>query len=197
MILDFVFAVMLAFLIFWGYANGVLGAGIWFVAVFASVTVGAQTVGRVVPALGFPAAWSSFIASIGYVLVSAVTFFVAKLVASSANSAISVTPLKWVNIGGGATFGFALGVVAVATVVAGLATFTYVLPDLGQGPGVLGRATAFSQGYLFDQPRLWLDQQLTESIVVKGALSLRPLLIPFAPDNVGIAVDVLERRALS
>lgn len=196
MILDFVLAVALAFLIFWGYSNGVVGASIWFVAVFASVTVGAQTVGRVVPALGFPAAWESAIASIGYVLVSAVTFFVAKLVATSVNQAVSLTPLKWINLGGGALFGFALGAVAVATVVAGLATFTYVIPDLDFGSGVLGRATAFSQGYLFDQPRLWLDQQLTESFAVRGALSLRPLLIPFAPENVGVAIDVLESRAL-
>lgn len=196
MILDFVLAVALAFLIFWGYSNGVVGASIWFVAVFASVTVGAQTVGRVVPALGFPAAWESAIASIGYVLVSAVTFFVAKLVATSVNQAVSLTPLKWINVGGGALFGFALGAVAVATVVAGLATFTYVIPDLDFGSGVLGRATAFSQGYLFDQPRLWLDQQLTESFAVRGALSLRPLLIPFAPENVGVAIDVLESRAL-
>ena len=196
MILDFVLAVALAFLIFWGYSNGVVGASIWFVAVFASVTVGAQTVGRVVPALGFPAAWESAIASIGYVLVSAVTFFVAKLVATSVNQAVSLTPLKWINLGGGALFGFALGAVAVATVVAGLATFTYVIPDLDFGSGVLGRATAFSQGYLFDQPRLWLDQQLTESFAVRGALSLRPLLIPFAPENVGVAIDVLESRTL-
>ena len=196
MILDFVLAVTLAFLIFWGYSNGVVGASIWFVAVFASVTVGAQTVGRIVPALGFPANWESFIASIGYVLVSAATFFVARLVATSVNQATSLTPLKWVNVGGGALFGFALGAVAVAAVVAGLATFTYVIPDLDLGSGIIGRATAFSQGYLFDQPRLWLDQQLTESFAVKGALSLRPLLIPFAPENVGVAIDVLESRSI-
>lgn len=196
MILDLVFAVLLAFLIFWGYSNGVLGSGIWFVAVFLSVTLGAQTVGRLIPALGFPPAWGSFIASVGYVIVSAVTFFLAKLVASTVNSAVSITPLKWVNSGGGALFGLALGIVAVAAAVAGLAVFTYVVPDLLQGAGILGRATAFSQGYLFDQPRMWLDGQLTESIIVRGALSLRPLLVPFAPDNVGVAVDILERRAL-
>lgn len=196
MILDFVLAVALAFLIFWGYTNGVVGASIWFVAVFASVTVGAQTVGRIVPAVGLPANWESGIASIGYVIVSAITFFVAKLVASSVNQAVSLTPLKWINVGGGALFGFALGAVVVATVVAGLATFTYVIPDLDFGSGILGRATAFSQGYLFDQPRLWLDQQLTGSFAVRGALSLRPLLIPFAPENVGVAIDVLESRAL-
>ena len=196
MILDLVFAVLLAFLIFWGYSNGVLGSGIWFIAVFLSVTLGAQTVGRLIPALGFPPAWGSFIASIGYVIVSAVTFFVAKLVASTVNSAVSITPLKWVNSGGGALFGLALGIVAVAATVAGLAVFTYVVPDLLQGAGILGRATAFSQGYLFDQPRMWLDDQLTQSIIVRGALSLRPLLVPFAPDNVGVAVDILERRAL-
>ena len=196
MILDLVFAVLLAFLIFWGYSNGVLGSGIWFIAVFLSVTLGAQTVGRLIPALGFPPAWGSFIASVGYVIVSAVTFFVAKLVASTVNSAVSITPLKWVNSGGGALFGLALGIVAVAATVAGLAVFTYVVPDLLQGAGILGRATAFSQGYLFDQPRMWIDDQLTQSIIVRGALSLRPLLVPFAPDNVGVAVDILEQRAL-
>ena len=196
MILDLVFAVLLAFLIFWGYSNGVLGSGIWFIAVFLSVTLGAQTVGRLIPALGFPPAWGSFIASVGYVIVSAVTFFVAKLIASTVNSAVSITPLKWINSGGGALFGLALGIVAVAATVAGLAVFTYVVPDLLQGAGILGRATAFSQGYLFDQPRMWLDDQLTQSIIVRGALSLRPLLVPFAPENVGVAVDILERRAL-
>ena len=196
MILDLVFAVLLAFLIFWGYSNGVLGSGIWFIAVFLSVTLGAQTVGRLIPALGFPPAWGSFIASVGYVIVSALTFFVAKLVASTVNSAVSITPLKWVNSVGGALFGLALGIVAVAATVAGLAVFTYVVPDLLQGAGILGRATAFSQGYLFDQPRMWLDDQLTQSIIVRGALSLRPLLVPFAPDNVGVAVDILEQRAL-
>ena len=196
MILDFALAVVLAFLIFWGYTNGMVGTGIWFVAVFLSVTIGAQTVGRIVPVLGFPAAWNSFIASIGYVLVSAATFLVARLVSSSLNNAIGFTPLKWVNTVGGAVFGFLVGAVIIAVIVAGFATFTYVVPDLGQGSGVIGRATAFSQGYLFDQPRRWIDSQLTSSFAVKGALSLRPLLVPFAPDNVGVAVDVLEKRAL-
>lgn len=201
MILDFVFAIILAFLLFWGYSNGVVGTGIWFLAVFLSVTIGTQTVGRVVPEIGLPAPGQAALASIGYVLVSAATFFIAKLVSSTLNQAVSLTPLKWINVLGGALAGLAIGIVVVAAVIAGLAVFAYL--DLQFEREFFEAAAQYTEVadladraeyYLFQRPREWLDEQMRQSIAVQAALTLRPLLVPFAPADVGDAVDILDER---
>ena len=42
--------------------------------------------------------------------------------------------------------------------------------------------------------RFWLDQQLTGSLFIEVLANLRPVVVPFAPRELGIAVDVLFSR---
>ncbi len=193
-LLDLVLLIMVAALAYWGLATGLVGAAIWFIAVYVSVVLGAQAVGRVVPVLGLPESWTAAVVPIGSLIFGIAVFWLAAMVATALKQTINVTPLKWVNRLGGAFFGAACGIVLAIAFIVMAAAFTYVVPEDSAGAGSLGYASGFAQGYLFDQPRRWLDEQLSNSSIVAMATMLRPLLIPFAPSEIGIAVDVLESR---
>ncbi|MYA60182.1 MAG: hypothetical protein F4X40_06445 [Chloroflexi bacterium] len=105
-----------------------------------------------------------------------------------------MTPLRWVNDLGGALMGFILGVFAVVGFIAIAATLTYVVPEGALDYGGVSYSESFSQVYLAFGPRAWLDQQLTGSLFVEIVASLRPVIVPFAPRELGIAVDVLFSR---
>ena len=193
-LLDLIFLVSIGILTFWGLTTGLIGAAIWFVAVYVSILLGTQVVGRVVPSFGLPESWTAVVIPVVSLILSIAVFWFAAIVAATVKQAVSVTPLKWINRLGGALFGAAIGVALVIAFIALAAVFTYVVPEDATGAGSLGYATGFAQGYLFDQPRDWLDDQLSNSSIVSAAMALRPLLIPFAPNVIGIAVDVLEGR---
>lgn len=192
--LDLLFLAILLFFLWWGYRSGFTGAVIWFVAVYVSILISAQITGRVLPNIGLPENVSSFVTPIGFAMVSATIFFLANILATGVKQGVSVTPLKWVNVVGGIVVGAALGLAVTLAVIVMAATFTYVVPDDVTSSDALGYALGVSQGYLFDQPRAWLDEQLTSSAIVEMVMIFKPLVVPFAPSDTGIAVDVLEYR---
>ena len=74
------------------------------------------------------------------------------------------------------------------------AAFTYVVPEDALEYGGASYSVSYSQIYLYDAPRSWLDEQLTGSLVVEIISGLRGIIVPFAPNEVGVAVDVLFSR---
>ena len=192
--LDGIFILTIVLLAFWGFQVGVLGAAIWLVAAYGAIVFGAQLVGRVVPLLGLPANFTSIAVSVGYIFVSALVGILARTVSSSVRVVINVTPLRWVNDLGGALLGGVLGIVLVTAVIAVAAAFTYVVPEGAMEFGGVSYSVSYSQIYLYDAPRSWLDDQLTGSLVVRIISGLRGVIVPFAPNEVGVAVDVLFSR---
>ena len=69
-----------------------------------------------------------------------------------------------------------------------------VVPDGALDYGGASYSESFSRIYLSSGPRSWLDQQLTGSLFVEILANLRPVIVPFAPRELGIAVDVLFSR---
>ena len=189
---DGLFILTILLLAFWGFQTGILGAGIWLGAAYSSIVLGAHIVGWTIPRLGLPENIEAISTSLGYILVSAAVFTLASMISVSLKSAINVTPLKWVNNGGGVFFGAILGVCTVAAMIAALAVFTYVIPE---GALEIGDVSFYSQAYLSSGIRGWLDVQLTGSLIVELFGTLRGLIVPFAPRELGIAVDVLFSRA--
>ncbi len=192
--LDGIFILTILLLAFWGFKIGLIGATIWLIAAYVSVVLSAQIVGWTIPRFGLPENLTSISTSIGYILVSAAVFMVARFISLSIRSGINVTPLRWVNDFGGALMGFILGVFAVVGFIAIAATLTYVVPEGALDYGGVSYSESFSQVYLASGPRAWLDQQLTGSLFVEIVASLRPVIVPFAPRELGIAVDVLFSR---
>ena len=192
--IDLLFIAILLFFLWWGYRSGFTGAVIWFVAVYISILISAQITGRILPNIGLPENVSAFVTPIGFAMVSAMTFFSANILATGVKQGVNVTALKWFNILGGIVVGAGLGVAVTLAVIVMAATFTYVVPDDAISSDALGYALGVSQGYLFDQPRAWMDQQLTSSAIVEMVMVFKPLVIPFAPGDTGIAVDVLDYR---
>lgn len=194
--LDITLLIIFAALVWFGMRTGITGAAIWFAAVWLSITAGAQTVGRIAPHLGLPENLSSAATAIGYVLVSSAVFLIAKTVSLAVKQAIGITPLGWINTIGGIFFGATIGVAAILGIIAVAATVTYVIPDYATGSAATEIALGFAEGYL-EGPREWLDTQLTESTIVAIAMNARTLLVPFAPDETGIAIDILNSKISS
>ncbi len=192
--LDGIFILTILLLAFWGFQTGIVGAAIWLIAAYGSIVLGAHIVGWTVPRLGLPENVGSIAVSFGYILVSATIFFFARMVSISVRSAINVTPLRWVNDGGGALFGVVIGVVAVAAIIALTAIFTYVVPDNALDVGSVSYSASYSQTHLGGGVRSWLDEQLTGSLTVNLFGNLRGLIVPIAPRELGIAVEVLFSR---
>lgn len=192
--LDGIFILTILLLAFWGFKIGVIGATIWLVAAYVSVVLSAQIVGWTIPRFGLPANFASIATSLGYILVSAAVFMVARFISLSIRSGINVTPFRWVNNLGGAILGLVFGLIAVVGFIAVAAVFTYVVPDGALDYGGASYSESFSRIYLSSGPRSWLDQQLTGSLFVEILANLRPVIVPFAPRELGIAVDVLFSR---
>ena len=192
--LDGIFILTILLLAVWGYRTGILGAAIWLVAAYVSIVLGAHIVGWTMPRLGLPENVRAISTSFGYILVSAVVFTLARMVAISLRSAINVTPLRWVNDGGGALLGAALGVCAVAAIIAVAAISTYVVPQDALEVGGVSYSVGYSQTYLGGGARGWLDEQLSGSMIVGLLSNLRGVIVPFAPRELGLAVEVLFSR---
>lgn len=192
--LDGIFILTILLLAFWGFQVGVLGTAIWLVAAYGAIFISAQLVGRVVPLLGFPANYTSITVTVGYIIISALVGILARSVSSSVRSMINVTPLRWVNDIGGALLGGVVGIVLVTAVIVAAAAFTYVVPEGALEFGGASYSMSYSQIYLHDAPRSWLDEQLTGSLVVEIISGLRTIIVPFAPNEIGIALDVLFSR---
>ena len=192
--LDVIFTMTVALLAFWGYRAGALGAAVWVVAAYATIVLGAQIVGRIIPLLGINENFASIATSFGYVIFSAIVFTVARWAYSSVRSVINITWLKWVNDVGGGVIGAVLGVAVVGAMIVVAAVLTYVVPEGAVEYGGSSYAASYSQAYVDSAPRSWLDHQLTHSLYVDVLSNIRPALTPFAPREVGIAVDVLFGR---
>ncbi len=192
--LDGIFILTILLLAFWGFQTGVIGAAIWLVAAYGSIVLGAQIVGWTIPRLGIPQNLGSIVTSFGYILVSAVVFTLARMISISIRSAINVSPLRWVNDIGGALLGALLGILAVAAIIAVAAIFTYVVPEGALEYGGASYSASYSQIYLNNGPRAWLDEQLTGSLIVEMMANLRGVIVPIAPRELGIAVEVLFSR---
>ena len=83
---------------------------------------------------------------------------------------------------------------AVVGFIAVAAVLTYVVPEGALDYGGVSYAESYSRIHLNSGPRSWLDEQLTGSLFVEVLASLRPVIVPFAPRELGIAVDVLFSR---
>ncbi len=192
--LDGIFILTILLLAFWGFQVGVLGTAIWLVAAYAAIVFGAQVVGRVVPLFGFPPNFTSIATTIGYIIISALVGIVARSVSSSVRAVINMTLLRWVNDIGGALLGALVGCILVTALIVAAAAFTYVVPKGALEFGGASYSASYSQIYLDDAPRSWLDEQLTGSLVVEIISGLRGVIVPFAPNEIGLAVDVLFSR---
>ena len=192
--LDGIFILAIVLAAIWGFKSGVIGAAIWLIAAYISVVLGALIVGWTMPRLGLPGNFASLATSVAYISASAAVFMVARAISMSLRSGIDFTPLRWANDLGGAILGLVFGVFAVVGFIAVAAVFTYVVPDGALDYGGASYSESFSRTYLASGPRYWLDQQLTGSGFVEILANLRPVIVPFAPRELGIAVDVLFSR---
>ena len=189
--IDLIFILTIALLTYWGFKTGAADTAIWLVAGYAIFVINGQVVGRTIPLLDLPENYLSIATFIGYIVFAATVFTLARWASKSMDVVLSVPPLGCLNRLGGALLGGLLGIFAVAALVTAAAILTYVIPEGALDFGGVSYASSFSQIYIDVAPRSWLDDQLTHSFFARGFSVLPALILPFAPREIGLAVEVM------
>ena len=89
------------------------------------------------------------------------------------------------------------GVLIAGGVMTVAARYTYVIEEDTSGQsasGIEGMIQNAARNYVETGIREKLDEALTESQIVPSLLGLRSFVIEFAPDDFGVALDILETR---
>lgn len=189
--IDLIFILVIGLLTYWGFKTGAAAVAIWLIASHAIFVINGQIVGRTIPLLDIPESYLSIATFAGYVVFAVAVFTLARWASKSMDVVFSVPPLGCLNQLGGAALGALLGLFAVAALITAIAVLTYVIPDGALDFGGVAYASSFAQIYVDSAPRSWLDHQLTGSLFAETFSVLPVLIIPFAPREIGLAVEVM------
>ena len=130
-------------------------------------------------------------------IIFVAVFLAGRIAASMAKKALQVTMMIWLDSVGGIVVGLVAGVLLAGGVMTVAARYTYVIPentgDLTSS-GVESMIQNVAKNYVEEGAREKLDEQLTESEIVPSLLNLRGFVIEFAPEDFGVALDILETR---
>ena len=93
--------------------------------------------------------------------------------------------------------GLVAGVLIAGGVMTVAARYTYVIEEDTSGQSASGIEAMIqnaARNYVETGIREKLDEALTESQIVPSLLGLRSFVIEFAPDEFGVALDILKTR---
>ncbi|MDA1278437.1 MAG: CvpA family protein [Chloroflexi bacterium] len=196
-VLDWVLVVVFALAALWGYKTGLVTSVINAVAIYLGLFLSGLFAGRVLGLFWDGVESEALSTAIGYVIIFVAVFLASRIAASMAKKALQVTMMIWIDSVGGIVVGLVAGVLLAGGVVTVAARYTYVIPeDTGEltASGIESMIQNAAKNYVEDGARKKLDEQLTGSQIVPPLLNLRGFVIEFAPEDFGIALDILETR---
>ena len=196
-VMDWVLIAVFALAALWGYKTGLVSAALNAIAVYVALLLSGLFAGRVLSLIWDGVESEALSTAIGYVIIFAGTLVAGRIVATIVKKALKVTFMGWVDNLGGIAIGLVAGVLVAGAVMTVAARYTYVIPeDTGEltSSGIQDMVQRAAANYVEDGAREKLDELLTESQVVPSLLSLRGVVIEFAPDDFGVALDILETR---
>ena len=196
-ILDWVLVVVFAITALWGYKTGLVTAVINAIAIYLGLFLSGLFAGRVLNLFWDGVESEALSTAIGYVIIFVAVFLASRIAASMAKKALQVTMMIWLDSVGGIAVGLVAGVLLAGGVMTVAARYTYVIPeDTGEltSSGIESMIQNVAKNYVEEGAREKLDEQLTESEIVPSLLNLRGFVIEFAPEDFGVALDILETR---
>ena len=196
-VLDWVLIAVFALAALWGYKTGLVSAALNATAVYLGLFLSGLFAGRVLSLLWDGVESEAISTAIGYVIIFAAVFIASRIVSSIIKKALKLTFMGWVDSLGGIVIGLVAGVLIAGGVMTVAARYTYVIPEnTGDltASGIQEMIQQAAQNYVEEGARDKFDGLLTESQIVPSLLNLRGIVIEFAPDDFGVALDILESR---
>jgi membrane protein required for colicin V production len=196
-VLDWVLIVVFALTALWGYKTGLIDMALNAIAIYVALFLSGLFAGRVLSLITDEVESQAFATAIGYVIIFVAVFIASRIISSIIKKALKITFMGWVDNLGGIVIGLLAGVLIAGGVMTVAARYTYVIEEDTSGQsasGIEGMIQNAARNYVETGIREKLDEALTESQIVPSLLGLRSFVIEFAPDDFGVALDILETR---
>ena len=196
-VMDWVLIVVFALTALWGYKTGLVNGALNVIAIYVGLLLSGLFAGRVLSLFWDGVESEAISTAIGYVIIFAAVFIASRIVSSIIKKALKLTFMGWVDSLGGIVIGLVAGVLIAGGVMTVAARYTYVIPENTDDlttSGIQEMVQRAARNYVEEGARDRLDVLLTESQIVPSLLSLRGFVIEFAPDDFGVALDILETR---
>ena len=196
-VLDWVLIVVFALTALWGYKTGLIDTALNAIAIYVALFLSGLFAGRVLSLITDEVESQAISTAIGYIIIFAAVFIASRIVSTIIKKALKITFMGWVDNLGGIVIGLVAGVLIAGGVMTVVARYTYVIEADTSGQSASGideMIKSAARNYVETGIRENLDEALTESQVVPSLLGLRSFVIEFAPDDFGVALDILETR---
>ena len=196
-VFDWVLILVFALTALWGYKTGLIDAALNAITIYVGLFLSGLFAARVLSLFWDGVESESVSTAIGYVIIFVTVFIASRIVSGIIKKALKITFMGWVDNLGGIVIGLVAGMLIAGGVMTVAARYTYIIPENTDdltSAGIQDMIQQAAENYVEQGARDKLDGFLTESQLVSSLLGLRGVVIEFAPEDFGVALDILESR---
>ena len=196
-VFDWVLILVFALTALWGYKTGLIDAALNAITIYVGLFLSGLFAARVLSLFWDGVESESVSTAIGYVIIFVTVFIASRIVSGIIKKALKITLTGWVDNLGGIVIGLVAGMLIAGGVMTVAARYTYIIPENTDdltSAGIQDMIQQAAENYVEQGARDKLDGFLTESQLVSSLLGLRGVVIEFAPEDFGVALDILESR---
>ena len=196
-VFDWVLILVFALTALWGYKTGLIDAALNAITIYVGLFLSGLFAARVLSLFWDGVESESVSTAIGYVIIFVTVFIASRIVSGIIKKALKITFMGWVDNLGGIVVGLVAGMLIAGGVMTVAARYTYIIPENTDdltSAGIQDMVQRAAENYVEQGARDKLDGFLTESQLVPSLLGLRGVVIEFAPEDFGVALDILESR---
>ena len=196
-VFDWVLIVVFALTALWGYKSGLIDAALNAITIYVGLFLSGLFAARVLSLFWDGVESESVSTAIGYVIIFVTVFIASRIVSGIIKKALKITFMGWVDNLGGIVIGLVAGMLIAGGAMTVAARYTYIIPENTDdltSAGIQDMIQQAAENYVEQGARDKLDGFLTESQLVPSLLGLRGVVIEFAPEDFGLALDILESR---
>ena len=196
-VFDWVLIVVFALTALWGYKSGLIDAALNAISIYVGLFLSGLFAARVLSLFWDGVESESVSTAIGYVIIFVTVFIASRIVSGIIKKALKITFMGWVDNLGGIVIGLVAGMLIAGGAMTVAARYTYIIPENTDdltSAGIQDMIQQAAENYVEQGARDKLDGFLTESQLVPSLLGLRGVVIEFAPEDFGVALDILESR---
>ena len=196
-VFDWVLILVFALTALWGYKTGLIDAALNAITIYVGLFLSGLFAARVLSLFWDGVESESVSTAIGYAIIFVTVFIASRIVSGIIKKALKITFTGWVDNLGGIVIGLVAGMLIAGGVMTVAARYTYIIPENTDdltSAGIQDMIQQAAENYVEQGARDKLDGFLTESQLVPSLLGLRGVVIEFAPEDLGVALDILESR---
>ncbi len=196
-VFDWVLILVFALTALWGYKTGLIDAALNAITIYVGLFLSGLFAARVLSLFWDGVESESVSTAVGYVIIFVTVFIASRIVSGIIKKALKITFMGWVDNLGGIVIGLVAGMLIAGGVMTVAARYTYIIPENTDdltSAGIQDMIQQAAENYVEQGARDKLDGFLTESQLVPSLLGLRGVVIEFAPEDFGVALDILESR---